>query len=222
MRILLVEDNKALVKSLKKGLEEESFAVDVAFDGEEGLYLAENNPYDIILLDIMLPKMDGITVLRELRKKKIQTHILILTARDASDDKVKGLDEGADDYLTKPFHYDELLARIRALLRREHKIKEPILKIADLEINTRTHQVWRNKIEITLKPKEYAVLEYLAYHHNEIVSRTQLWEHIYEWQNESTSNVIDVYINYLRNKIDKDHEKKLLYTVRGEGYVLKG
>lgn len=222
MRILLVEDNKALVKSLKKGLEEESFAVDVALDGEEGLYLAENNPYDIILLDIMLPKMDGITVLRELRKKKIQTHILILTARDASDDKVKGLDEGADDYLTKPFHYDELLARIRALLRREHKIKEPVLKIGDLEINTRTHQVWRNKIEINLKPKEYAVLEYLAYHPNEIVSRTQLWEHIYEWQNESTSNVIDVYINYLRNKIDKDHKKKLLYTVRGEGYVLKG
>jgi DNA-binding response OmpR family regulator len=222
MRILLIEDNKSLVKSLKKGLEEETFAVDIAYDGEEGLYLAEANPYDIIILDLMLPKLDGITLLRRLRQKKIQTHILILTARDAPDEKVKGLDAGADDYLTKPFHYDELLARLRALLRRQYQKKEPILQIGELKLNTRSHQVWRNGKEIALKPKEYAVLEYLVYHQNEIVSRTQLWEHLYDWQNESTSNIIDVYINYLRNKIDNDTPNKMIITFRGEGYMLKG
>ena len=222
MRILLIEDNKSLVKSLKKGLEEETFAVDIAFDGEEGLYLAETNPYDIIILDIMLPKLDGITLLRTLRRKKIQTHIIILTARDAPDEKVKGLDAGADDYLTKPFHYDELLARLRALLRRQYQKKEPILSIGELKINTQSHQVWRNAQEIILQPKEYAVLEYLAYHQNEIVSRTQLWEHLYDWQDESTSNILDVYINYLRNKIDKDIPNKMIITIRGEGYMLKG
>ncbi|MCX7919380.1 MAG: response regulator transcription factor [bacterium] len=222
MRILLIEDNKALVKSLKKGLEEETFAVDVAYDGEEGLFLAENNPYDIIILDLMLPKLDGITLLQRLRRQKIQTHILVLTARDAPDEKVRGLDAGADDYLTKPFHYDELLARLRALLRREYQKKEPILTIGDLKLNTRSHQVWRNTKEIILQPKEYAVLEYLAYHQNEIVSRTQLWEHLYDWQDESTSNIIDVYINHLRNKIDKDFPNKMIITIRGEGYMLKG
>jgi DNA-binding response OmpR family regulator len=222
MRILLVEDNKSLVKSLKKGLEEETFAVDIAYDGEEGLYLAETNPYDIIILDLMLPKLDGITLLRTLRRKKIQTHIIILTARDAPDEKVKGLDAGADDYLTKPFHYDELLARLRALLRRQYQKKEPILQIGELKLNTRSHQVWRNNKEISLKPKEYAVLEYLVYHQNEIVTRTQLWEHLYDWQDESTSNILDVYINYLRNKIDKDAPNKMILTIRGEGYMLKG
>jgi DNA-binding response OmpR family regulator len=221
MRILLIEDNKALVKSLKKGLEEETFAVDVAYDGEEGLYLAENNPYDIIILDLMLPKLDGITLLRRLRRQKIQTHILILTARDAPEEKVKGLDAGADDYLTKPFHYDELLARLRALLRRKYQKKEPFLSIGELKINTRSHQVWRNEQEIILQPKEYAVLEYLAYHQNEIVNRTQLWDHLYDWQDESTSNILDVYINHLRNKIDKAAEKKMIITIRGEGYMLK-
>jgi len=222
MRILLIEDNKALVKSLKKGLEEETFAVDVAYDGEEGLFLAVNNPYDIIILDLMLPKLDGITLLRRLRHQKIQTHILILTARDAPEEKVKGLDVGADDYLTKPFHYDELLARLRALLRRQYQKKEPILSIGELKINTQSHQVWRNAQEIILQPKEYAVLEYLAYHQNEIVNRTQLWDHLYDWQDESTSNILDVYINHLRNKIDKDTRQKLILTIRGEGYMLKG
>lgn len=221
MRILLIEDNKSLVKSLKRGLEEETFAVDIAYDGEEGLYLAETNPYDIIILDLMLPKLDGITLLRTLRQKKIQTHIIILTARDAPDEKVKGLDAGADDYLTKPFHYDELLARLRALLRRQYQKKEPILQIGELKFHTRSHRVWRNGKEIMLKPKEYAVLEYLVYHQNEIVSRTQLWEHLYDWQDESTSNIIDVYINYLRNKIDKDTPNKMIITIRGEGYMLK-
>ena len=222
MRLLLIEDNKSLVKSLKRGLEEETFAVDVAYDGEEGLFLAETNPYDIIILDLMLPKLDGLTVLRSLRRKAVQTHILILTARDAPDEKVNGLDAGADDYLTKPFHYDELLARIQALLRRKYQKKEPLLHIADMQINPRTHQVWRNGKEIFLQPKEYALLEYLAYHQNEIVTRTQLWEHLYDWQDESTSNILDVYINHLRNKIDKDAREKLILTIRGEGYMLKG
>jgi DNA-binding response OmpR family regulator len=222
MRILLVEDNKALVKSLKKGLEEETYAVDVAYDGEEGLFLAETNSYDLIILDWMLPKVDGLSVLKKLRKQENQTHVLFLTARDDSNEKITGLNEGADDYLTKPFHYDELLARIRALIRRKHQVKSPLVEIRDLKIHTGSHQVWRQGKEIILQPREYAVLEYLTYHRNQIVTRTQLWEHLYDWQNDSTSNIIDVYINHLRNKIDKEGDVKLIHTIRGEGYILRG
>ena len=222
MRILLVEDNRSLVKSLKKGLTEESYAVDVAFDGDEGNFLASTNSYDVIILDWMLPKMDGLCILKNIRKQGIQTQVLMLTAKDDPREKVTGLDEGADDYLTKPFHYEELLARIRALIRRKHHLKSPVIEIADLKIHTGSHQVWRDNKEIILQPKEYALLEYLAYHPNEIVSRTQLWEHLYEWQHDSLSNIIDVYINHLRNKIDKDSSHKLLHTIRGEGYLLRG
>ena len=220
MRLLLIEDNKSLVKSLKRGLEEETFAVDVAYDGEEGLFLAETNPYDIIILDLMLPKIDGITLLRRLRRQKIQTHILILTARDAPDEKVNGLDAGADDYLTKPFHYDELLARIRALLRRKYQKKEPLLHIADLQINPRTHQVWRNGKEIFLQPKEYAVLECLLREPERILTRTQIAEHVWNYDVYNQSNVVDVYIRNLRRKIDDGFELKLIHTVRGAGYRL--
>jgi DNA-binding response OmpR family regulator len=222
MRILVVEDNRALLKSLKKGLVEESFAVDTAEDGEEGLYLAGVNDYDLVILDLMLPKIDGWTVLREMRARGLSTHVLVLTARDAAEDKVRGLDSGADDYLTKPFRFEELLARVRALVRRKYRAKNPRLAVADLEIDTSTHIIRRGGEEIFLQPKEYALLEYLAYRAGEIVPRAAIWEHLYDWQDDTTSNIIDVYISRLRRKIDRPGLRPLFQTVRGEGYLLKG
>jgi len=222
MRILVVEDNRALLKSLKKGLVEESFAVDTAEDGEEGLYLAGVNDYDLVILDLMLPKIDGWTALREMRARGLSTHVLVLTARDAAEDKVRGLDSGADDYLTKPFRFEELLARVRALVRRKYRAKNPRLAVADLEIDTSTHIIRRGGGEIFLQPKEYALLEYLAYRAGEIVPRAAIWEHLYDWQDDTTSNIIDVYISRLRRKIDRPGLRPLFQTVRGEGYLLKG
>lgn len=221
MRILLVEDEKDLAYIIKQGLEEEGYVVDVAHDGEEGLYMAETFPLDAIVLDIMLPLMDGLTVLSTLRKKGIMTPVILLTARDALLDKIKGLDTGADDYLTKPFVFDELLARIRSLLRRKTTVKEAIIRIADLEIDTASHEVKRGGKPINLSAREYALLEYLAYEKGKVVSRTDIVEHIYHEEADMDSNVVDVYINYLRNKIDKDFSHKLIHTVRGAGYILK-
>ena len=222
MRLLIVEDNRALLKSLKKGLEEEAFAVDTAEDGEEGLFLAEANDYDVVVLDLMLPKIDGLTLLNKVRAKGLSTHILILTARDAPEDKVRGLNAGADDYLTKPFSFEELLARIRALLRRKYQTKNPHLIVADLDIDTATHTVIRGERDIPLQPKEYALLEYLAHRAGEIVSRSEIWEHLYDWQDDKTSNIIDVFISRLRKKIDRPGLRPLIHTVRGAGYLLKG
>lgn len=221
MRILLVEDEKDLSAIIKQGLEEEGYIVDVAHDGEEGLYMSENYPADAVILDIMLPVMDGLTVLSAMRKKGINTPVILLTARDALIDKIKGLDTGADDYLTKPFVFDELLARVRSLIRRKTDVKEAVIRIADMEINTASHEVRRGARLITLSAKEYALLEYLAYKKNTVVSRSDIIEHIYHEDSEMDSNVVDVYINYLRNKIDKDFKKKLIHTVRGAGYILK-
>ncbi len=221
MRILLVEDEKELSAIVKQGLEEEGYIVDVAHDGEEGLYMSENYPADAVILDIMLPVMDGLAVLSAMRKKGINTPVILLTARDALIDKIKGLDTGADDYLTKPFVFDELLARVRSLLRRKTDVKEAVIRIADMEINTASHEVRRGARLITLSAKEYALLEYLAYKKNTVVSRSDIVEHIYHEDSEMDSNVVDVYINYLRNKIDKDFKKKLIHTVRGAGYILK-
>ncbi len=221
MRILLVEDEKELAAIIKQGLEEEGYIVDVAHDGEEGLYMSENYSADAVILDIMLPVMDGLTVLSTMRKKGINTPVILLTARDALIDKIKGLDTGADDYLTKPFVFDELLARVRSLLRRKTDVKEAVIRIADIEINTANHEVRRGERLITLSAKEYALLEYLAYKKNIVVSRSDIIEHIYHEDSEMDSNVVDVYINYLRNKIDKDFKKKLIHTVRGAGYILK-
>jgi two-component system copper resistance phosphate regulon response regulator CusR len=221
MRILVVEDNQALLKSVKKGLTEESFAVDTAVDGEEGLYLAGVNDYDVVVLDLMLPKIDGWTVLREMRAKGLSTHVLVLTARDAPEDKVRGLDLGADDYLTKPFRFEELLARVRALVRRRYQAKNPRLLVEDLEIDTASHAVRRAGTDILLQPKEYALLEYLAHRAGEIVPRAAIWEHLYDWQDDTTSNIIDVYISRLRRKIDRPGLRPLFQTVRGEGYLLK-
>lgn len=222
MRILLVEDEKDLAAIVKQGLEEDGYIVETAHDGEEGLYMAESFPADAIILDIMLPVMDGLTILKTIRKKGITTPVLLLTARDAIVDKIAGLDTGADDYLTKPFSFPELLARVRSLLRRKGTVKEAMISIDDLEINTASHEVKRAGNIINLSAKEYALLEYLAYNRNKVLSRTDIVEHIYHEETDMDSNVVDVYINYLRNKVDKDSKNKLIQTVRGAGYILKG
>ncbi|HBI23083.1 MAG TPA: DNA-binding response regulator [Nitrospiraceae bacterium] len=222
MRILLVEDERDLAAIVKQGLEEDGYTVEVAHDGEEGLYMAENYPADVIVLDIMLPVIDGLTLLGKLRKKGVATPVLLLTARDTVLDKIKGLDTGADDYLTKPFDFGELLARVRSLIRRKSVIKETLIRIDDLEINTASHEVKRGDKVINLSSREYALLEYLTYNKEKVVSRTDITEHIYHEETDMDSNVVDVYINYLRNKIDKDFKNKLIHTIRGAGYMLKG
>lgn len=221
MRILVVEDEKDLAAIIKQGLEEEGYVVDVAHDGEEGLYMAENFPLDAVILDVMLPVMDGLAALKAMRKKGIKTPVILLTARDAIVDKIKGLDTGADDYLTKPFVFQELLARVRSLLRRKGEVKEAVIRIADLEINTASHEVKRGGKAVALSAREYALLEFLAYRKENVVSRTEIVEHIYSEDKDMDSNVVDVYVNYLRNKIDKGAKKKLIHTVRGAGYMLK-
>jgi DNA-binding response OmpR family regulator len=221
VRILLVEDNRTLSRSLSQGLEEEGYAVDVALDGEEAAFKAETTSYDAIILDLMLPKQDGFSLIKRWRGKKIDTHILVLTARGAIDDKVRGLDFGADDYLTKPFDLDELLARLRALVRRSHQVKSPLVKVFDLEIDTAAHTVRRAGQEIHLTPREYGLLEFLAFNRGKVVTRTMIWEHLYDENDESTSNVVDVYIRYLRNKIDKGFDPPLIMTRWGEGYMMR-
>jgi DNA-binding response OmpR family regulator len=222
MRVLLIEDHKPLVRALRQGLEEEGFAVDVAGDGEEGDFKARTAEYDVIILDLMLPKVDGLTLLQKWRRDGIKTHVLVLTARAGIDDKVKGLDLGADDYLTKPFELDELIARIRALIRRTHQVKDPVLRVHDLEIDTAARTIKRGGKTIHLTPREFALLEFLAFHRGKVVSRSMIWEHLYDEQDENTSNVVDVYIRYLRNKIDKGFEPPLILTRWGEGYLLRG
>jgi DNA-binding response OmpR family regulator len=221
MKVLLVEDHKPLAKALKQGLEEEGYAVDLAADGEEGDFKATTAEYDVIILDLMLPKVDGLTLLQKWRKAGLQTHILILTAKGALEDRVKGLDLGADDYLTKPFEVDELLARVRALVRRGHQVKDPVLRIYDLEIDTASRTVKRAGKWIHLTPREYALLEFLAFHAGKVVTRPMIWEHLYDEEDENTSNVVDVYIRYLRNKIDKGFDPPLILTRWGEGYMLR-
>lgn len=222
MRILIVEDEKSLADIIKKGLEEEGYAVDVAYNGEEGLFMSENEPSDLIILDIMLPIIDGMTILKKIRKAGIKTPVVMLTAKDTIMDKVAGLDSGADDYLTKPFSFEELLARMRALLRRNTEVKTAILMIANLAINTATHEVKREGKDILLSAKEYALLEYMAINRNKVLSRTALTEHLYNQDFDLDSNVIDVFINRIRNKIDLGYDIKLIHTVRGAGYKLKG
>jgi DNA-binding response OmpR family regulator len=222
MRVLLIEDHKPLVRALRQGLEEEGFAVDVAFDGEEGDFKARSAEYDVIILDVMLPKKDGLSLLQCWRHDGLKAHVLLLTARISIEDKVKGLDLGADDYLTKPFELEELLARLRALIRRGHQVKDPVLRIHDLEIDTASRAVKRGGQLIHLTPREYALLEFLAFHRGKVATRSMIWEHLYDEQDESTSNVVDVYIRYLRNKIDKGFEPPLILTRWGEGYLLRG
>ena len=222
MRVLLIEDHKPLVRALRQGLEEEGFAVDVAADGQEGDFKARTAEYDVVILDIMLPKEDGLSLLSRWRKDGLSAHVLVLTARGSMEDKVKGLDLGADDYMTKPFELEELLARTRALVRRGHQVKSPLLRIHDLEIDTASRTVKRGGKTIHLTPREYALLEFLAFHRGKVTTRSMIWEHLYDDQDESTSNVVDVYIRYLRNKIDKGYDPPLILTRWGEGYMIRG
>jgi len=220
MRILLIEDNHRLSQSLQQNLAHEGYSVDPAYDGQEGQDLAELTLYDLIILDILLPKKDGLEVCRELRRRRIHTPILLLTARDSVDDRVHGLDCGADDYLVKPFAMRELLARLRALLRRQQPYKSGRLEIADLVIDPVTHSVERCGQPIDLTPKEFALLEFLVYHPNQVVTRDMIEQHIWNYDFECESNVIDVYVRRLRRKIDNPFPTKLLTTIRGIGYRL--
>jgi len=220
-KLLVVEDEKKVASFIKRGLEEEEFQVDVANDGEEGLFMAENNNYELILMDLMLPKMDGLSVVRTLREKDIKTPVLCLTAKDTVDDIVSGLDSGSDDYLTKPFAFAELLARVRALLRRGSQDRGAELVFADLRLDPVTHKVWRSDKDIDLTAKEYALLEYFMRNPNQTLTRTMIAEQVWDYTFDSFTNIIDVYVNYLRKKVDRDFEVKLIHTVRGIGYVLK-
>lgn len=221
MRILVIEDERKVASFIKKGLEDEYYSVDVALDGKEGLKLALEEEYDLMILDVMLPFRDGISITKDVRNNRIMTPILLLTARSAVEDKVEGLDSGADDYITKPFSFEEFLARVRALLRRNENNKSILLKAGDLVLDTQKHTVTRGSSEIALTPKEYSILEFLIRNKNRVVSRTRLSEHVYDYHFDTDTNVIDVYINKLRNKIDKDFCSQLLYTVRGAGYIIK-
>ena len=221
MRILVVEDDKKVAGFIKKGLEEETYAVDVAYDGEDGLHLGVEGQYDLIILDIMLPKIDGLEVLSQLRDQGSDAPILLLTAKDAVDDRVAGLNKGADDYLTKPFAFSELLARVRVLLRRGKAEVKTILQISDLTLDLVSHKVNRGGDEIELTGKEYSLLEYFMRNQEKVLTRTMIAEHVWDYNFDTFTNVIDVYINHLRKKIDKGRESKLLYTLRGVGYIMK-
>jgi len=221
MRILVIEDETPLLQIIKKRLNEEGYAVDTAKDGKAGLELEEAVVYDCIVLDIMLPVKDGFTVLKILRARKIGSPILILTARDAVEDRVNGLDLGADDYLVKPFSFDEFLARVRALLRRQGEEKVNVLSIGDLTLDTNTRVVTRGEKYIELTSKEYAILEYLLRNKNIVLKKSQIAEHIWDFNFDYTSNIVEVYIRYLRRKIDSDFKSKLIHTIRGVGYVIR-
>lgn len=221
MRILLIEDNHRLSDSLRATLLEDGYAVDAAYDGVEGEDMALLTPYDVIILDVMLPKRDGIEVCRSLRDQKVSTPILMLTARDALDDRVLGLDSGADDYLVKPFEIRELRARLRALMRRESGDKGGNLVIEDLCLDPATHYVWRGETPLDLTAKEYALLEYMMRNPNRLITRDMVVSHIWDYDQTLASNVVDVYIRRLRRKVDDPYPVKLIETVRGAGYRLR-
>jgi len=221
MRILVVEDEQRLVTILRQGLQEHGYAVDVSYDGEHGLALAEVEPYDLLILDVMLPKVDGYTVCRRLRSRHHHVPILMLTARDAVDDRVTGLDAGADDYLVKPFAFRELLARVRALLRRESGAKDPVLRVDDLTLDPATREVRRGDRRVDLATKEYGILEYFMRHPNQVLTRTQIAEHVWDYDFAAMSNVVDVYVRTLRRKLGDDEGRRLFRTVRGVGYQLR-
>ena len=221
MRILVIEDETKVGSFIKRALEEETYAVDLCEDGAKGLELACATSYDLVMVDLMVPTMPGLEIVKGIRQAKIQTPILILTAQSQVDQRVTGLDAGADDYLTKPFAIDELLARVRALLRRGSTESPGVLQIDDLLLNLATREVTRGGQRINLTVKEYALLEYLMRHTSRVLTRSMISEHVWNQDFDTFTNVIDVYVNYLRNKIDRGHVKKLIHTVRGSGYMLK-
>ncbi len=220
MRLLFVEDYAPVRNAVAQGFRENGFAVDTAGDGAEGLWLARTNDYDVIVLDIMLPEMDGLTVLQRLRELQRPSPVLILTCKDTVEDRVKGLNAGADDYVVKPFAFPELLARVRALVRRKYDVKSPTLRVADLVIDTASRTVQRGSEAIDLTAREYGLLEFLAYRAGQLVTRTDIWEHLYNLDDQATSNVVDVYVGYLRKKIDRPNEPSLIHTRRGQGFIL--
>lgn len=221
MRLLLIEDESKVASFIKKGLEEEGYAVDLAADGETGAAMACDGVHDLILLDINLPKKDGLAVLKELRQNKITAPVLLLTIRAAVEDRVIGLDTGADDYLTKPFAFQELLARVRALLRRGSAAEQPVIEVADLKLDPARRVVYRGEEKIDLTSKEFTLLDYFMRNRDRVLTRTMIAEHVWDYSFDTSTNVIDVYVNYLRKKIDGDRDPKLIQTVRGVGYVLK-
>jgi heavy metal response regulator len=222
MRILVIEDEKHIADFIKQGLKEESYSVDIAYDGEKGYFLAGTEEYDTIVLDLMIPKIDGLTLCKKLRQDKIATPILMLTARDSVDDKVAGLDSGAEDYLTKPFAFKELLARIRVLLRKNESVTPTKLEVDDLVLDLLAHHVTRDGEEIMLTTKEFSLLEYLMRNAGHVVTRTSISAHVWDINFDTTTNVIDVHITALRRKIDYAHKKKLIHTIRGRGYTIQG
>ena len=221
MHLLLVEDEKKVASFIQRGLEAEHYTVDVVHDGEAGLLRVFDGDYDLVILDVMLPKRNGLEVLHEMRQRKLTVPVLLLTARDTVADKVMGLDRGADDYLTKPFAFEELLARVRVLLRRGAPTSTPVLTLADLQLDLISRQVTRAGKRIELTAKEFALLEFFIRHPGRVLSRTLIAQHVWGVDFDTFTNVIDVYVNYLRKKIDTDFEPKLVHTVRGVGYVLK-
>jgi heavy metal response regulator len=221
VRLLVVEDENKVASFIKKGLEEEGYAVDLAADGEAGLAMALERVHDLIILDIRLPKMDGLQVLQVLRQDKITTPVLLLTVRATIEDKVLGLDAGADDYLTKPFAFQELVARVRALLRRRGETEPTTLRVGDLSLDPARRTVTRGGVKIDLTAREFSLLDYFMRNPGRVLTRTMIAEHVWDYSFDTSTNVIDVYVNYLRKKIDAEREPKLLHTVRGVGYVLQ-
>jgi heavy metal response regulator len=221
MRLLVIEDEQKVANFIKQGLEEEGYAVDHAADGASGLQMALEGLHDVIVLDVMLPKLDGLSVLQQLRQETITTPVLLLTVRATIEDKVLGLDAGADDYLTKPFAFEEFVARVRALLRRRAETAPPILQVADLALDPARRVVLRGEKKIELTPREFTLLDYFMRNPGRVLTRTMIANRVWDYTFDSTTNVIDVYVNYLRKKIDTGHDTKLLHTVRGVGYVMK-
>lgn len=220
MKVLIVEDEHKIAHSIKQGLEQEKYTVDVSYDGEKGLDLASSEEYDLLILDVMLPGIDGIEITKRLRSNKNHTPILMLTARGQISDKVSGLDTGADDYMTKPFSFVELLARVRALTRRPKESRSTVLKVDDLTLDTTSFEVRRGKKNIRLSQKEYALLEYLMHNPGKIISKDQIIHHVWDYDADVLPNSVEVYIKHLRNKIDKNFSEPLIHTVRGFGYRL--
>jgi two-component system OmpR family response regulator len=222
MRILFVEDDIKIADYILKGFKEAGFAVDHAADGEDGLYMALNEPYDAAIIDIMLPKLDGLSLIEKMRQNNMNTPVIILSAKRSVDDRIKGLQTGGDDYLTKPFSFSELLARVQALIRRANRISEPTdITVGELSLNLLTRDVLRSDTKIDLQPKEFSLLEYLMRNSGKVVSKTMILERVWGYNFDPQTNVVDVLISRLRSKVDRDFEKKMIHTIRGVGYVLK-
>jgi two-component system, OmpR family, copper resistance phosphate regulon response regulator CusR len=221
MKILVVEDEKKVAGFIKRGLEEDDYQVTIVHDGVEGLKQALSGEYSLVILDVMVPKKDGLAVIKDMREAGNQVPVLMLTARGTTEDIVTGLEAGSDDYLTKPFAFAELLARVRALLRRSEQDRGAEIFFSDLRLDPVTHKVWRSGNEIDLTAKEYGLLEYLVRNPNTVLSRAMIAEHVWDYAFDSFTNIIDVYVNYLRKKVDKDYSTKLIHTVRGQGYILR-